>query len=291
MSKRPDAAPAKGWRERLLPLLFWLLAWECAALCAGHRALGEAWALWRESGDPSGFLTCLWEGQPFILPAPPRVAQALLALAGTADFWRTAAASLWRVFAGAALGVGLGAALAAGTAAFRWVRLLFAPAVRVVRAAPVASFIILVLLWTDRNWVPVVIAALMVLPVVWANVVQGVDGTDPGLLELSRAYGFSPGRRLRLVYVPSVLPYFAAACRTSLGLAWKAGVAAEVLCLPKTAVGTQMNNAKIYLETPALFAWTLTVLCLSFLLEWGLGRLLGRLERGKGGGNDRAGDP
>ena len=283
MSRRPAAVPAAGWRGRLLPLLFWLLVWEGAALCAAHRTLLPAWALWRETGDPSELLACLWAGQTFILPAPPRVAEEFFALAGTGEFWRTAAVSLGRVFAGAAAGVGLGTALAALTAAFRWARLLLAPAVKVVRATPVASFIILVLLWADRDWVPVIISALMVLPVVWGNVVQGVDSADAGLLELSRAYGLSSWRRLRLVYVPSVLPYFAAACRTSLGLAWKAGVAAEVLCLPRLAIGTQVSNAKIYLETPALFAWTLTVLLLSFLLEGVLGRLLGRLERRKGG--------
>lgn len=289
MNKRLTAAPAKGWRERLLPLLFWLLVWECAALWAGHRSLEAAWTAWRQTGDISGLLTCLWEGQTFILPAPPKVAEAFLGLVRTADFWRTAAASLCRVFAGAVTGVALGTALAALTAASRWARLLFEPTVKVIRAAPVASFIILVLLWADRNWVPAIIAALMVLPVVWGNVVQGVDSTDAQLLELARAYGFPRRRVLARVYVPSVLPYFAAACRTSLGLAWKAGVAAEVLCLPRMAVGTQMNNAKIYLETPALFAWTLTVLFFSFVLEGVLGRLLGRLERRKGG-NNRAGD-
>ena len=272
-----------------MPLLFWLLVWECAALWAGRRSLLEAWTAWRQAGDAAGLLRCLWEGQTFVLPAPPRVAQELLALAGTAYFWRTAAISLCRVFAGAAIGVAAGAALAAGTAAARWARLLFAPAVKVVRAAPVASFIILVLLWAERNWVPVIIAALMVLPVVWGNVAQGVDATDGGLLELSRAYGFSRWRRVRLVYVPSVLPYFAAACRTSLGLAWKAGVAAEVLCLPRLAIGTQVSNAKTYLDTPGLFAWTLTVLLLSFALERVLGGLLGRLERGRGE-RTRAGD-
>ena len=263
-----------------MPLLFWLLVWEGAALCAGHRALGEAWALWRESGDPSGLLTCLWEGQAFILPAPPRVAQELVELVGTADFWRTAVASLCRVFAGAAAGVGLGTALAALTAVSRWARLIFAPAVKVVRAAPVASFIILVLLWADRNWVPAIIAALMVLPVVWANVVQGVESTDAQLLELARAYGFPRRRTLTLVYVPSVLPYFAAACRTSLGLAWKAGVAAEVLCQPRLAIGTQVYRAKITLETPDLFAWTAVVIALSFLLEYALGLLFRRLGKG-----------
>ena len=88
-----------------MPLLFWLLVWECAALWAGRRSLLEAWTAWRQAGDAAGLLRCLWEGQTFVLPAPPRVAQELLALAGTADFWRTAAISLCRVFAGAAIGV------------------------------------------------------------------------------------------------------------------------------------------------------------------------------------------
>lgn len=263
-----------------MPILFWLLVWEGAALCAGHRSLEAAWTTWRQTGDISGLLTCLWEGQAFILPAPPRVAQELVELVGTVDFWRTAAASLCRVFAGAAAGVGLGTVMAALTAVSRWARLIFAPAVKVVRAAPVASFIILVLLWADRNWVPAIIAALMVLPVVWGNVVQGVESTDAQLLELARAYGFPRRRTLTLVYVPSVLPYFAAACRTSLGLAWKAGVAAEVLCLPKLAIGTRLYRAKITMETPDLFAWTVTVVVLSFVLE----RALGSLFRRMGGG-------
>ena len=112
-----------------MPILFWLLVWEGAALCAGHRSLEAAWTTWRQTGDISGLLTCLWEGQAFILPAPPRVAQELVELVGTVDFWRTAAASLCRVFAGAAAGVGLGTVLAALTAVSWWARLIFAPAV------------------------------------------------------------------------------------------------------------------------------------------------------------------
>ena len=263
-----------------MPILFWLLVWECAALCAGHRSLSTAWTAWRQTGDPSGLLTCLWEGQAFILPAPPRAAQELLELVGTADFWRTAATSLCRVFAGAAAGVGLGTVLAALTAVSRWARLLFAPAVKVVRAAPVASFIILVLLWADRNWVPAIIAALMVLPVVWGNVVQGVDSTDAQLLELSRAYRFSRGKTVRLVYLPSLKPYLLSAVTTAMGLAWKSGVAAEVLCPPKFAIGSSIQQARQALETPELFAWTAVIVVLSLVLEGLLGLWL--KPRGEG---------
>ena len=235
----------------LLPVLFWLGVWQLAAAAVG---------------------------QELLLPGPAAVGRRLLELAAGAVFWQTALASLLRIFGGLLLGVALGALLAGLTA---WVPLLdwvLTPAVKVVRATPVASFILLVYLWVERGRVPGLISALMVLPVVWGNVTRGIAETDPRLLELARAYGFGRGRTLRRIYIPSVLPYFASGCRTALGLAWKAGVAAEVLCQPQNAIGTQIYNTKYYLETPSLFAWTLVVIALSFLLEWAVGGLLRRAE-------------
>ena len=240
----------------LLPVLFWLGVWQLAAAAVG---------------------------QELLLPGPAAVGRRLLELAAGAVFWQTALASLLRIFGGLLLGVALGALLAGLTA---WVPLLdwvLTPAVKVVRATPVASFILLVYLWVERGRVPGLISALMVLPVVWGNVTRGIAETDPRLLELARAYGFGRGRTLRRISIPSVLPYFASGCRTALGLAWKAGVAAEVLCQPQNAIGTQIYNTKYYLETPSLFAWTLVVIALSFLLEWAVGGLLRRAEGLEGG--------
>lgn len=240
----------------LLPVLFWLGVWQLAAAAVG---------------------------QELLLPGPAAVGRRLLELAAGAVFWQTALASLLRIFGGLLLGVALGALLAGLTA---WVPLLdwvLTPAVKVVRATPVASFILLVYLWVERGRVPGLISALMVLPVVWGNVTRGIAETDPQLLELARAYGFGRGRTLRRIYIPSVLPYFASGCHTALGLAWKAGVAAEVLCQPQNAIGTQIYNTKYYLETPSLFAWTLVVIALSFLLEWAVGGLLRRAEGPEGG--------
>ncbi|NCB63747.1 MAG: ABC transporter permease subunit [Clostridia bacterium] len=233
----------------LIPAAFWLLVWQIAAALVGKELL---------------------------LPGPAVVAARLAALGATAAFWESAGLTLLRVFGGFAAGVVLAALLAAATAASRWADTLLAPAIRVARAVPVVSFILLVLLWVDKGQVPAVVSALMVLPVVWENTVRGIFQTDPALLELARAYRFGAGKTLRLVYVPSVRPYLVSACRTGLGLAWKSGVAAEVLCLPKIAVGTEIYRSKLYLETPDLFAWTVTVVALSLLLEWVLNKGLDR---------------
>lgn len=243
----------KGLGRVILAAVFWLAVWQLGA-----------WAV----------------GKELLLPGPGLVLARLADLAGTAGFWQTAGTSLLRIFGGLLAGVVLGSGLAALTAAVPVADWLLSPAIGVIRATPVASFILLLWLWVDGARMPGLISCLMVLPVVWGNVVRGIAETDPQLLELAGAYGFGRWKRVRLVYVPSVLPYFASGCRTAMGLAWKAGVAAEALCLPKAAIGTQVYFSKLYLETPDLFAWTLVVILLSFLLEWSLGRGLKRLEAG-----------
>ena len=122
----------------------------------------------------------------------------------------------------------------------------------------------------------------MVLPVVWANVSAGIAGRDPLLLEMARIYGFSRGRVLRRITLPTVLPFFRSALSSALGLGWKAGIAAEVLTVPQPSIGKMIFESKLYLETTDLFAWTLTVILLSLVIEKILLKLVRRTGR-KGG--------
>ena len=228
----------------------------------------------------AGWQFAAWQiNSPLFLPGPLAVAERLGELALTATFWQTAVLSLCRVLLGMLWGTVLGVLLAGLSCISRWLDAILSPAVRVIRATPVASFILLVFLWTSRDQVPVIIAALMVLPVVWGNVVRGIRECDPNLLELARAYRFSRLKTARLILLPSVRPYFLSALTTSMGLAWKSGVAAEALVWPKLAIGTQIYNTKFYLETADLFAWTLVVIVLSLLLEKLFSAFTRRLER------------
>lgn len=137
---------------------------------------------------------------------------------------------------------------------------------------------ILVLRWLRRDYVPVLISALMVFPVVWSNVSAGIKSTDRSFLELARVYDFSFIKTVRSIYFPSVLPYFRSACSSALGFGWKAGIAAEVLTVPGVSIGRMIYESKLYLQTTDLFAWTLCVILLSFLLE----KLVLRLISGGG---------
>ena len=230
----------------LLPPAFWLGVWQLGAFLVDRKVGGR--------------------GNELLLPYPATVARTLVRLGQTGEFWQTVLVSLGRILAGMGAGTLLGAVLAAAAC-----------------ATPVASFILLILLWTDRTFVPGVIAGLMVLPVVWGNLCRGIRETDPKLLELAAAYRFSWWKRVRLIYLPSLRPYFLAAVTTAMGLAWKSGVAAEVLCIPRPAIGTQIYNSKLYLDIPDLFAWTVAVVALSLLLEGLLRALLERDKRRENG--------
>jgi len=213
-----------------------------------------------------------------LLPSPAQTFLRLFELAKTGDFWLKSVLSLVRIVEGFLLGVFAGGLLGILTARFRLLKDFFAPVINIVKATPVASFIILALVWLSKDGVPVFIAFLMVLPVIWANVSEGIGQTDKDLLEMARIFRFSRGKLFTKVYVPSVLPYFFAGCTTALGFAWKAGVAAEILSLPVKSIGKELYYSKIYLETTDLFAWSVMVIVMSIALEKLLVVLLNKIK-------------
>ena len=176
--------------------------------------------------------------------------------------------TLVRILSGFALGVAGGILLAVLTARSRFAEELLRPLRSVVKATPVTSFILLALLWLASDLVPLFIAFLMVLPIVWTSTADAIVHTDARLVEMGRVFGLSKAKILLKIYVPSVLPESLAACTTSLGFAWKAGVAAEIIALPQRSIGYQLYESKLRIETVDLFAWTLLVILLSMLLEW-----------------------
>ena len=220
--------------------LIWLIIWQIAATCINEELL---------------------------FPTPIAVAKRLGELCLTSDFYKTIGYSLLRILIGMIIGTFIGALGGLITAFSRIARDFFAPLLAVVKSTPVASFIILLVLWVSRDTTPLIIAAMMVVPVVWTNVETGFLNTDKKLLEMAKVYKMSSFSKIRQIYLPTVSPYFFASLRSSLGMAWKAGIAAEVLLLPLVSIGKMIAESKTMLETVDLFAWTVVVVILSVIIE------------------------
>ena len=238
----------KRTRQKLKPwaIIFWLLVWQGLSM----------------------LLRALYPHGALLLASPLSALERLFVLAGTAAFWQAVLVSSARIFGGFLLSCVLAVVLAALAARFSRVEELLAPLVAVIKAVPVASFIILALVWLDSRGLAFFISALMVFPPVYLNVLEGVRCTDASLLEMARVFRVPFSRTLRGIYLPQVLPYFRAAVSVALGLCWKAGTAAEVIALSGGTIGERLYTAKVYFETPDLFAWTAVIVLLSAGFEW-----------------------
>ena len=242
--------------KQLLPKIgaaaFWLAVWQCAAMAVG---------------------------QEVFLVSPVQALRTLLQLLPQAEFWQRVAFSSGRILLGFGLGVLVSVVLAVAAQTWYAADILLAPVLQLVKATPVASFIILALVWVRGSSLSVLISFLMVLPVLYGAVRTGIQSTDPQLLEMAKVFRLPLGRRLRAIWLPAVLPAFRQGCSTALGICWKSGVAAEVIGLPNGSIGDALYRAKITLSTGELFAWTFVIILLSAGFEKLFLLLLDRVTR------------
>ena len=234
----------------------------------------------------AAFWVAVWQivawivGRDFILASPFAVLVRLGQLVHTWDFWTTVGLSLGRITLGFALAAIVGTLLATLAEAFRIVEILFSPLMSAIRSVPVASFIIVVLLWASSSQLATITSFLIVLPVVYGNVCEGIRQRDRAMLEFASVFRIPRRRRVVAIDIPAVRPYFAAACRIGVGLAWKSGVAAEVIGVIHGSIGERLYEAKIFLESADVFAWTIVIVALSMACEAIVLRLVKQLPGG-----------
>lgn len=202
-----------------------------------------------------------------LLVSPIKVIIRLGQLMVTLVFWKSVLFTLSRIVLGFFMAAVSGCVLAAVASRYRRVRELLAPLMVTIKSVPVASFIILALIWFSSRNLSVLISYLMVLPVIYTNMLNGIQSVDRQLLEMAQVFRISGLRTVRTIYLQHLLPFLYSACSVALGLSWKAGVAAEVIGIPKGSIGECLQQAKIYLDTPDLFAWTLVIVILSLVFE------------------------
>ena len=220
---------------------------------------------------------CVWQagamalGNDLLLVTPIAVARRLCELIVTADF------TFSRISLGFLLALALAGILAALSAAVPFIETLLRPYVAAIQSVPVASFIVIAFLWLSARRLSTFIAFLMVFPVLYTNLLQGIRAADRNLLEMADVFRLSPGRRVRCIFLPALRPALFAGCRVALGLCWKAGVAAEVIGVVARSVGGKLYDAKAYLEIADLFAWTVVIVAVSALFERVFLFLLGKI--------------
>lgn len=219
------------------------------------------------------FWLCVWQfaaammHNDILLVGPIQVGAALLGNMAEADFLRIVFYSAGRI------GLGFFAALFCGllfgALSYRYILLeeFLSPLMAVLKSIPVASFVVLLLIWYGSSFLSFFISFLIVFPNVYVNTIAGLKSADRQLLEMADVFGVGGWNRFWFLYRPALMPYLRSSLKIALGMSWKSGVAAEVIGMPGYSLGERLYMSKIYLDTAGLFAWTLLVIFLSFLFE------------------------
>ena len=233
--------------KKILIILFWLFVWEISSIIIN---------------------------KPLLFPSPIKVLIRLSQLIITNEFLISSFASLGRIGIGILIAIISGSIVAIICSFSKLVYEFIHPIITVIKATPVASFIILIWIFIGNNITPIFISSLMVFPIVFSNLYQGIISVDKDLMEVCKIYNLPRKKIIRSLYIPSVIPYFFSALLSSIGLGWKAGIAAEVLCTPNNSIGKSIFESKTYIEYIDLFAWTSSVIILSLLFEFTVTKLI-----------------
>jgi NitT/TauT family transport system permease protein len=250
MEQSQSTSKIKKNKYHIMAILFWITIWQMGSMIVDKEML---------------------------LPSPFAVMNALVVLVREGIFWKSICNSFLKIAMGFVLAILFGMLLASISYVNYFLKEMLSPLMRMAKATPVASFIILALLWVDSSNLSILISFLMVIPVIYTNVLQGLYSADGKLLEMAKVFRLSPMKKIRYLYLPAVMPYFVSACSLGLGFCWKSGIAAEIIGLPKNSIGEQLYQAKIYLMTKELFAWTFVIIVISVIFEklimWALNKV------------------
>lgn len=201
------------------------------------------------------------------LPSPEATYKALIRIGKRAGFWQTIFNTFSKIAKGFLLALIAGTFSAIISSFVKIIDVLVSPFMRLLKTVPVASFIILALLWVKSDKLSVLISFVMVTPVVYINILQSFDNVDNNLLEMADIFNVGLLRRLRFIYVPALVSGFMSACKIGLGFCFKAGIAAEIIGLPFQSIGSELYKSKLYLMTDELFAWTVVIVLMSVFFE------------------------
>ncbi len=228
------------WVKKILILLFWFLLWQ---------------------------LTALFVNNPVYFASPAETLKELAVQGRTAVFWQSVTGSLIRITGGFFIASFFAFALAFLSYFVPLSGAVLSPFINFLKSVPVAAVVVILLIWWGSEHLVLCISFMVVFPNVYENMLTGLKKTDTKLLEMAEVFGMGFVSRFLWIYRGAYRPYLFSAVSVSLGMAFKSGIAAEIIGLPALSIGERLYRDKIYLNTAGVFAWIIVILLISFAAE------------------------
>ncbi len=204
---------------------------------------------------------------PILIAGPIETVKALSELLGTSAFAESVTFSFLRIVGGFLAGSAAGILFAYAAGKKSAVKDILAPLVTMLKSVPIASFIILALIWFGSKTLSFFISFIVVFPILYLNTLQGIESLDAKMTEMAEVFHIPPAANLRYIVLPGVYPFLRSGFELALGMSWKSGIAAELIGQYKFSIGNQLYMDKITLDTAGVLAWTIVIVLVSWAFE------------------------
>lgn len=229
-----------------------------------RKQRGSAWALaWKNTPQivgALGVLALVWAvayfavGNALLVPSFKDCVVAFGDLMTESGFWTAFSWSCFRVVIAFSVSLVLGAIFAVISYLVPAFYRFFSVIVAFLRTVPTLAVLLIVIVWAGAGMAPVIVALLSLFPMLYTAVYTALSGVDEDLVEMSKVYNVPLKKRIVQLYLPAALPYATREAGAALSFAVKLVVSAEVLAATYNSLGGMMQEAKIYLDMPLLFA-------------------------------------
>lgn len=211
-------------------------------------------------------LMAIITNRQIILPYPITVFERTIEILLSKDFYLAVFCTLFKanisIMIALICGIGIGLMASLNKA----IEDIIGPIISIIQTIPQVSFMIIFLFWFDSFTCIMIIVILMTLPIVYNNVVSGINHIDSNLIDIIHLYHHSLSFNIKHVYLPLIKSYINAAIDTIVPLSLKVCVMAEVLIQSRIGIGAKLFYSRVVLDMVGLLAWTICLI-LVLLLE------------------------
>ena len=202
----------------------------------------------------------------YFMPSVSDTLKALFKLLQTKIFFVMVLTSLLRVAVGLILGILFGIVLATVSNMLPISNSFISPMISIMKATPIATIILILWFTMSDASLAIFVVFLMVTPIIWQNVYDGYKAISTEMNEVCQVFEFTAYKRLKLLVFPTAIKYLIPAIITSIGLAWKAEIAAEIMTYSN--IGRNIQDFKsLHYDTASVFAWAMVIVVFSLILE------------------------
>lgn len=223
------------------------------------------------------FIISVFVNNKILVPTPIEVAKRIGSLLTIKETYIAILFSLSRIVIGFLIGVILGVILSFLSFYNSFLSYIISPIIWIFKTIPVAALVVVLYICIDSSFLPIVVSSIVIIPIIYQNIITGLDCKDNNLLKLNYVYNIKFVKKIKMIIIPQILPYLLSAILLSSSIAVKSAVAAEIISIPKMSLGAELYYFKISLDQTSILAICTILIFISVFLKMLIDFLLKRV--------------